>query len=87
MNGKRIVVTGHARFEMQRRAITMKAITDVIRRPDQVIPSRRGREIRQSLTGARRRTLLRVVVSERATVYHVVTAYKTTKIAKYWATS
>lgn len=28
--------------------------------------------------------LLRVVVKEDAHVYHVITAYKTSKIAKYW---
>jgi hypothetical protein len=29
--------------------------------------------------------LLRVVVREDARAYHVVTAYKTTRVAKYWS--
>jgi hypothetical protein len=28
--------------------------------------------------------LLRVIVKEDATAYHVVTVYKTSKLAKYW---
>ena len=28
--------------------------------------------------------LLRVVVKEDATAYHVITSYKTSKVAKYW---
>jgi len=44
----------------------------------------KGRRIYQGLIGHARRHLLRVVVKEDVQAYHVVTAYKTTKIAKYW---
>jgi hypothetical protein len=36
--------------------------------------------------GTRARKLLRVVVKEDTLAYHVVTAYKTNKVNKYWRT-
>ena len=56
----------------------------MVRSPGQVLPSVKGRQIYQGLIGRARRLLLRVIVKEDAQAYHVVTAYKTTKIAKYW---
>jgi ribosomal protein S24E len=87
MNGKRIEISPHAGFEMRRRGISRSEVVAAIHHPGQIVPSRKGREIRQSLLGVRGRLLLRVVVRETATAYHVVTAYKTSKIAKYWITS
>ena len=83
---KPIAITDHARFEMQRRGITEAEVIAIIRNPNQVLPSRRGREVRQSKVSAGR-MLLRVVVKEQAQVYHVITAYKTGKVAKYWRQS
>ena len=83
---KPITISGHARFEMQRRGITEAEVIVIIRNPDQALPSRRGREVRQSKVSAGR-MLLRVVVKEQAQVYHVITAYKTGKVAKYWRQS
>ena len=57
----------------------------MIRRPGQVVPSLKGRKIHQGLIGRAGRLLLRVIVKEDARAYHVVTAYKTSKIAKYWS--
>jgi hypothetical protein len=83
---KRIVISRHARFEMNRRSIKRAEVIATIRHPGQVVPSSKGRHIYQSLLGRVGRMLLRVVVKEVAVAYHVVTAYKTTKIAKYWRT-
>jgi len=69
------------------RGIQRAEVERVIRGPEQVLPSRKGREIYQSRIGARGRLLLRGVVKEVSTAYHVVTAYKTSKIAKYWKQS
>jgi hypothetical protein len=55
-----------------------------VRRPGQIVPSAKGREVYQSKIGKAGRMLLRVVVKEDAMTYHVVTAYKTSKVAKYW---
>ena len=87
MNGKQIVISPHARFEMRRRGIAVNEVIAAIRRPGQVVPSEGGREIHQSFVGARSRLLLRVVVKETAAAYYVVTAYKTSKIAKCWVKS
>ncbi len=84
MPAKPIRISGHARFEMGRRGISRADVLRMIRGPGQVLPSVKGRNIYQGLIGRARRLLLRVIVREDAQAYHVVTAYKTTKIAKYW---
>ena len=86
MPAKRIRISFHARFEMRRRGIRTADVTRTIRNPGQVVPSVKGRAVYQSLIGSAGRLLLRVVVKQTANVYHVVTAYKTSKIAKYWRT-
>ncbi len=84
---KRIQISAHASFEMRRRGINPAAVRQMIRQPGQVQPSTKGRKIYQGLIGRARRLLLRVIVKEDADAYHVVTAYKTSKVAKYWRTS
>jgi hypothetical protein len=84
MPSKPIRISSHARFEMRRRRIKRADLIETIRNPGQIVPSVKGRQIHQSLVGRAGRLLLRVVVKEVAGVYHVVTAYKTSKIAKYW---
>jgi len=86
MEAKRIIISPHAQFEMKRRGIKTSEVLAVIRQPGQIVQSRRGRQVRQSLLG-RGRWLLRVVVSETPTAYYAVTAYKTSKVAKYWTGS
>jgi hypothetical protein len=51
-----------------------------------VLPSVKGREIYQRRISLAGRLLLRVVVKQATNAYHVITAYKTSKIAKYWRT-
>jgi Domain of unknown function (DUF4258) len=85
MRAKPIHFSGHALFEMRRRGVARSDVIRLIRSPGQVLPSVNGRTIYQNLIGPTRRFLLRVVIKEDA-AYHVVTAYKTTKIAKYWRT-
>ncbi len=84
MPGKPIYTSGHARFEMKRRGISQREVEEVIRNPGQIVPSRKGREIYQSKLGPRGHLLMRVVVKEVVSAYHVVTAYKASKVAKYW---
>ena len=86
MRAKPIQISPHARFEMRRRGIRPAEVIRVIRSPGQVLPSRKGRHIFQGLIGRSRRVLLRVVVKEDAHAYHVVTAYKTSQVSKYWRT-
>ena len=81
---KPIRISGHARFEMERRGIRANMVFRTVRSPGQIVPSRKGRLIYQSMIGNKQKSLLRVVVKEDKRVYHVVTVYKTTKITKYW---
>lgn len=84
MAAKPVRISGHARFEMRRRGISRADVVGIIRHPGQVLPSVKGREIYQGLLRGSQHLLLRVVVKEDAQAYHVVTAYKTSKIVKYW---
>jgi hypothetical protein len=86
MPAKPIRISPHASFEMRRRGIKPADVRRMIRHPGQVLPSAKGREIFQGLIGRARSLLLRVIVKEDAHAYHVVTAYKTSKAAKYWRT-
>jgi hypothetical protein len=86
MPAKRIRISAHAAFEMRRRSIRRSEVVRTILNPGQLLPSSKGREIYQRLIGPKGRLLIRVVVKQAANVYHVITAYKTSKIAKYWRT-
>jgi hypothetical protein len=86
MPAKPIRIGRHARFEMRRRGIRPIDVVRMIRSPGQVLPSFKGRHIFQGLIGRARRLLLRVIVKEDARAYYVVTAYKTSKVVKYWKT-
>lgn len=82
MPAKPVRISPHARFEMGRRGISRAAVIAMIRRPGQVVPSVKGRQIFQGLIGSSRRLLLRVIVRDDGRTCHVVTAYKTSRIAK-----
>lgn len=86
MSKKPIRIGAHARFEMKRRRIRPREIVLTIRKPGQVLPSAKGRQIFQALVGLSKRLLLRVIVKESPAAYHVITVYKTSKITKYWST-
>ena len=86
MPAKPVQIGGHVRFEMGRRGIRWADVVRIIRNPGQVLPSAKGRYIYQGLIGRAHRLLLRVIVKQDARAYHVVTAYKTSKVAKYWRT-
>jgi hypothetical protein len=81
---KPIQISGHARFEMQRRDTTEAEVEAVVRNPGQVLPARNGRQIHQSKVGPEGHLLLRVIVKDEPTAYVVVSAYKTSKVGKYW---
>jgi hypothetical protein len=84
MARKPIQISGHARFELRRRGICVADVFATILNPGQILSAPRGRHIYQSMMGSGGRMLLRVIVKEDATAYHVVTVYKTSKVAKYW---
>ena len=82
-----ITIEEHARFEIQRRGIEESDIISVINQPQQIIPSKKGRIILQSKYYDRRERkemLLRVIGKENPERFGLITAYKTSKIEKYW---
>jgi hypothetical protein len=81
------VISPHAAFEMERRGLSDETIRMVLSRPEQQWAVRPGRVVLQSkvaLGEAARTYLVRVVVDTDREPAEVVTAYRTSKISKYW---
>jgi hypothetical protein len=79
------VITNHASFEMKRRGISPKQVQKVLKNPGQRLTIRRGRDVLQSqVSEGGRRFLIRVFVDVDRSPAEVVTAYRTSKIDKYW---
>ena len=80
-------LTDHARQEMRRRQISEDDVANVLAAPEQWETVREGREVFQSRgrSGDPPRTcLLRVFVDTDREPPAVVTAYRTSRITKYW---
>lgn len=77
----------HARLQAKQRAIPEDVVFLVARAPEQVIATRAGREVRQSRMVFPEREepyLVRVVVDMLDDHESIVTAYRTSRIEKYW---
>jgi hypothetical protein len=80
-----IVFSDHARFEMGRRGISEEEVSSVLRAPEQTEEQRPGRCVYQSrVVGLDKTYLLRVFVDVDRIPPEVVSAYRTSKIGKYW---
>ena len=80
-------ITDHARFEMERRGISEAEIARVLSAPEQSDLVRPGRVVYQSRMEYEepgRIYLLRVFVDIDRQPAEVVTAYRTSKVEKYW---
>lgn len=82
-----IVISQHAQFEIARRQLSEETVKSVAESPQQVVKLKKAREVHQSkyhdpLEG--KEMLLRVVCERRRGQLFVVTAYRTSKIDKYW---
>lgn len=87
MTSDRHVFTDHARFEMARRSLSEQLIEDVLRKPGQRWQIRPGRELLQSKVSMgepAREYVVRVIVDVDRAPNEIVTAYRTSKMAKYW---
>ena len=85
---ERIVVSDHARAQARRRSIDVESLIEVVRFPEQSFVVRPGREIRQSrleMPAGGTLYLLRVIVDVMPLETTIVTAYRTTRIRKYWS--
>ena len=84
----RYLIKPHARLEMKRRQIDEDQIAIVLSAPEQVEEVRAGRNVYQSrlnLGDPPKAYLLRVFVDVDRDPAEVVTAYRTSKISKYWS--
>ena len=79
------LVSTHAALEMERRGIDIAAVRHVLDAPEQRESVRAGRDVLQSRVKVGKRTyLIRVFVDTDRRPAEVVTAYRTSKIEKYW---
>lgn len=75
----------HARLEIVRRSIPFEVVELVLSSPEQSVPEHGGLTARQSRVDLEgKQYLIRVVVAERPDATVVVTAYRTSRIGKYW---
>jgi len=81
------VFSEHARFELLRRGLSEEAVRAILLSPEQRIEVRSGRVVLQSkvfLEPPGTVFLLRVFVDVDRCTAEVVTAYRTSKVEKYW---
>ena len=82
-----VVISEHARFEMVRRQISGEMVRNVVQHPQQTVELGKKRTICQSKyydMVEDKEMLLRVIREERYDTIYIITAYKTSKIDKYW---
>ena len=82
-----IRLSSHAEFEIARRGLDRESVLEVASDPEQEIRLSGSRHIRQSRIAMEQGKiyLLRVIVETGEGGQVVVTAYRTSKIAKYWS--
>ncbi|MBW1699064.1 MAG: DUF4258 domain-containing protein [Deltaproteobacteria bacterium] len=81
------IFTQHALFEMERRGLSRETVEEVIKNPEQQWSVKEGRTVLQSRVSmgiSVKSYLVRVFVDVDRNPPEVVTAYKTSKIEKYW---
>ncbi|PIQ97855.1 MAG: hypothetical protein COV67_01975 [Nitrospinae bacterium CG11_big_fil_rev_8_21_14_0_20_56_8] len=82
----KIFITSHAREEIGRRNISIAQIEAILKEPEQLVSGYSGKKVYQSrvLFENGQTYLIRIIVDENASPWKVITAYRTTKISKYW---
>ncbi len=81
------VLTEHALWEMRRRKLDPALVHRTLKAPEQQLPVKSGRIVCQSRWTAPeslQEYLIRVIVDIDRDPPEVVTAYRTTKLVKYW---
>lgn len=84
---KEYTFTYHALFEMKRRGLTKGVVSKVVENPEQQGETGQGRIVLQSrvpMDVPERLFLVRVFVDIDRRPPEIVTAYRTSKIEKYW---
>lgn len=81
------ILTDHARLEILRRGLSEEIVRAILLAPEQRIEVRPGRDVLQSKSSSEepgKALLLRVFVDIDRHPAEVVTAYRTSKVEKYW---
>ena len=82
-----IVFSNHAILEINRRQIKIEDVERFVDNPPQQIPSKKNRTIIQGKyhdEHFNKEMLLRIIGEELESSFYVITAYRTSKIGKYW---
>ena len=78
----------HAKAEMTRRQIALMWVQSIMQAPEQIVPGTNSRRVYQSrIEEEGAPYLVRLVVEEWHHPPLIVTAYRTSKIEKYWRKS
>ena len=81
---RQVTFSAHAREQIRERDLSEEMVTQVIENPDQVA-TRGGRQIAQRrVHHGGKAHLLRVVYEEVDDQVMIVTAYRTSRVSKYW---
>jgi hypothetical protein len=75
----------HALIETRRRGIALETVEEVVRDAQQSVIMTAAREVRQSIDAAG--ALVRVIIDVTQDPVVIVTAYRTSKVAKYRRTA
>ena len=82
-----VVISDHAQFEIVRRQLSEELVRSVAQNPEQVVNLEKERKVCQSKyydSAVDREMLLRVICEQRHNLLFVITAYRTSKIDRYW---
>ena len=81
----RIRYSKHAEEQLKERHLSKRMVSNVLLKPQQILPGKKLRKIAQSIVKLEGLDfLIRVIYEEKGKDLEVLTVYKTTKIEKYW---
>jgi hypothetical protein len=83
----KIIFSEHVLFEIERRKLDRKEIEHIIQFPDQEISAKKGSVVRQGIfidKNDNKKMMLRVIGEMLEDSFYVITAYKSSKLKKYW---
>ena len=80
----KIEFSKHALGQMQQRQISVAIVTEILKNPDQVLDQNDNKVYQSIISLEDERYLIRIFVNENKDPNLVITAYKTSKIDKYY---
>jgi len=82
-------ISKHAKDEIKRRRIPISLVESVLKNPQQIVEEYGNNKAYQSKVDfeENKSYLLRVIVNENVIPKKIITAYRTSKIKKYWRES